>query len=184
MLRIKTSGTSTKVRTAVEDAGGRLLNVAGDGTFSTFDGPVAAVEAARVVLDMTSELGLAVRAGVHGGEVQSTGPDMSGMTVHVGARIGAMAGPGEILVSQTVRDLVVGSGFSFAPHGKHSLKGVPGTWTLFSPGGTDRTRYTSPRARPALGVIDQAVLSTARRAPQILRRAVEFTSRQHRRPPN
>ncbi|QYB01263.1 adenylate/guanylate cyclase domain-containing protein [Rhodococcus sp. USK10] len=161
-----------QVRDAVENAGGRLLNVAGDGTFSIFDGPAAAVRCARTVVDDACTLGLEVRAGVHTGQVERNGPDVSGMTVHVGARIGSAAGAGEVLVSRTVRDLVVGSGLRFADVGERELKGVPGRWPLYSLTDADHAPRTVPRLAPKLSMIDQAVLRTAKRAPQALRALV------------
>lgn len=170
-----------QIRNEVELEGGRLVNVAGDGTLSVFEGPAAAVRCARIVCRQAAELGLAVRAGVHTGEVEGIGAELTGMTVHIGARIGAAAGPGEVLVSRTVRDMVVGSGLSFVDCGDHELKGVPGRWPLYALIGSDRTPSPVPRKPLNLTVIDRAVLRTARRAPNVLRAAVGMANARHRR---
>ena len=126
-----------------------------------------------------------MRAGVHTGEIEGIGADVTGMTVHIGARIGAAAGPGEVLVSRTVRDLVVGSGLSFVDRGDHQLKGVPGRWRLYALAATDPAAegepYAEPRKQLSLNMIDQAVLQTARRAPHILRAAVGMANARQRR---
>ncbi|SEM15493.1 adenylate/guanylate cyclase domain-containing protein [Rhodococcus maanshanensis] len=162
------------VRVEVEQAGGSLVNVTGDGTFSVFDGPVAAIRCAERVRRGARELGLEVRAGVHTGDVQRAGPELTGMTVHVGARIGAAAAAGEVLVSRAARDLSMGSGLSFVDHGERKLKGVPGRWRLYALAGADHTPRTVSRKAPRLSLIDQALLRTARRAPQVLRAAVSM----------
>ncbi|CRK53914.1 Hydrolase [Rhodococcus sp. RD6.2] len=160
------------VRDAVERHGGRLVNVSGDGTFSVFDGASDAVRCADTICRDGRRLGLAVRTGVHTGPLERSGPDLTGMTVHVGARIGALAGPGEVLVSRAVRDLTAGSGLRYTSRGSHVLKGVPGRWALFTL--ADTTRTVVPRHRPRLTAVDRAVLTAARRTPQILRAAVRM----------
>lgn len=171
-----------QVRNEVEGAGGRLVNVAGDGTLSVFDGPAAAVRCARTVCRQAAELGVGVRAGVHTGEIEGTGIEMTGMTVHVGARIGATAGPGEVLVSRTVRDLVVGSGLTFVDRGEYDLKGVPGHWLLYALTDTVDDARTIDRKPLSLKAIDHLILRTARRAPQVLRAAGRIAvAHQHRR---
>lgn len=177
------TGHERQVRNAVEAAGGRLVNVAGDGTLSVFTGPVAAVRCARVVCDDAVELGLAVRAGAHTGEVEGIGTDLTGLTVHIGARIGALAGPGEVLVSRIVRDLVTGSGLGFVDRGEHQLKGVPGRWPLYALTDPIHPPRTDSGQVPRLSLIDRAVLNTARRAPHLLRAAAGLaTASQRRRP--
>ncbi|MBT8164091.1 MAG: adenylate/guanylate cyclase domain-containing protein [Acidimicrobiia bacterium] len=104
----------------------------GDGFLATFDGPARAVRAAAFIARAVSALGVQVRAGVHTGEVELVGDDVAGLAVHIGARIAAMAGPGEVYASQTVRDLVVGSELQFESRGRHELKGVPGEWEIYS----------------------------------------------------
>ena len=113
---------------------GREIKTAGDGFFAAFDGPARAVRCACAVSRGMQSLGLEVRAGLHTGECEIMGDDMGGIAVHIGARIAALAAPGEVLVSSTVKDLVAGSGLSFRDHGAALLKGVPGEWRLFSVG--------------------------------------------------
>ena len=107
----------------------------GDGFLATFDGPARAVRAAMAIVQAVQPLGIEVRAGLHTGEVELLGHDVAGLAVHIGSRIAAMAGPGEVYVSRTVRDLVVGSQLQFEPKGSHELKGVPGEWDVFSASG-------------------------------------------------
>jgi class 3 adenylate cyclase len=99
---------------------------------ATFDGPGRAIRCALAIRDDVRSLGIDVRAGLHCGEVELRGDDVGGIAVHIGARVAAIAEPGQVLVSSTVRDLVAGSGFSFSEAGDHNLKGVPGTWRLFA----------------------------------------------------
>jgi pimeloyl-ACP methyl ester carboxylesterase len=119
-------------RRAVERERGRLVKSTGDGLLASFDGPARAINAARDLREALSPLGLEVRAGVHTGECERIGDDLGGMAVHIGARVGSAAAAGEVLVSQTVRDLVVGSGIEFEERGSAVLKGVPGDWRLFA----------------------------------------------------
>jgi len=111
---------------------GRLVTSTGDGVLATFDGPARTVECARAVGERVRLLGLEIRAGVHTGEIELRGDDVGGIAVHIAARIAALAQPLEILVSRTVKDLVVGSGLSFVDRGIHTLKGVPDDWQLFA----------------------------------------------------
>jgi class 3 adenylate cyclase len=111
---------------------GRELDTAGDGFFAAFDGPARGVRCACAVSDSVRELGLDVRAGLHTGECEVLDGKIGGIAVHIGARVAAEAGPGEVLVSQTVRDLVAGSGLEFAERGETELKGLPGTWRLYA----------------------------------------------------
>ncbi len=120
------------VRRQLDRFRGREVDTAGDGFLATFDGPARAVRCARAITGSVRELGLEIRAGVHTGECELVDGDVRGIAVHTGARVAAKAGPGEVLVSSTVRDLVAGSGIEFADRGEHELKGVPGTWRLFS----------------------------------------------------
>jgi class 3 adenylate cyclase len=112
--------------------GGVEIDTAGDGFFCRFDGPARAIACAQEIVDRARELELNVRAGVHAGECEIVGEKIAGIAVVTGARISTLAGPGEVLVSRTVRDLVAGSGIEFADRGEHALKGVPGTWQLFA----------------------------------------------------
>jgi class 3 adenylate cyclase len=104
---------------------GTEIETAGDGFFATFDGPARGVRCARAIIEAIRPLGLEVRAGLHPGEVETTGENVRGITVHIGARVGALAGRSEVMVSQTVKDLVAGSGLAFEDAGEHELKGVP-----------------------------------------------------------
>ena len=112
--------------------GGRVINTAGDGVFASFDGPARAIRCACAVRDAVAALGLTVRSGLHTGECEVDGDKIAGIAVHIGARVAAHAGPGEILLSGTVKDLVAGSGLRFADRGSHTLKGVAGRWRLFA----------------------------------------------------
>jgi pimeloyl-ACP methyl ester carboxylesterase len=111
---------------------GREVDTAGDGFFATFDGPARAVRCALSVVGAAQQLGIKIRAGLHTGEIQVMGPKISGIALHIGARVAAIAKPGEVLVSSTVKDLVAGSNIRFADHGTHVLKGVSGEWHLFA----------------------------------------------------
>jgi pimeloyl-ACP methyl ester carboxylesterase len=111
---------------------GRELNTAGDGFLATFDGPARAVACAVSIRDAGRALGLQIRFGLHTGELELAGAEVRGIAVHTGARVAAKAGPGEVLASSTVRDLVAGSGLEFEDRGSHELKGVPGEWHLYA----------------------------------------------------
>ena len=119
-------------RRQLERFRGREVKTLGDGFLATFDGPARAIECACAIRDGVHPLGLEVRAGLHTGECELAGDDVRGMAVNIGARIGSLAQPNEVLVSGTVKDLVVGADLEFADRGEHELKGVPGTWRLFS----------------------------------------------------
>jgi class 3 adenylate cyclase len=121
-----------RVRQQLERFGGREINTAGDGFLATFDGPARAVRCAFAVIASLRPLGLEIRAGVHTGEIELSGDGVRGLAVHIGARVAALAGPSEVLVSRTVRDLVVGSGLTFQDRGNHVLKGVPDEWQVFA----------------------------------------------------
>lgn len=112
--------------------GGREVKSTGDGLLALFDGPARAVVAACAMRDAAAQLGIQIRVGVHTGEIERRGDDVAGMAVHIAARVEATAGDGEVLVSRTVVDLVVGSGIEFSDAGEHDLKGVPGRWQLFT----------------------------------------------------
>jgi pimeloyl-ACP methyl ester carboxylesterase/class 3 adenylate cyclase len=111
---------------------GREIDTAGDGFLAAFDGPARAVRCACAISDGVRSLGIEVRAGVHTGECEVMGDKLGGISVHIGARVAALANPGEVLVSSTVKDLVAGSGLSFRERGTEHLKGVPGEWRLFA----------------------------------------------------
>jgi class 3 adenylate cyclase/pimeloyl-ACP methyl ester carboxylesterase len=111
---------------------GREVNTAGDGFLAMFDGPQRAIRCAMSIRDAVQSLGIEVRAGLHTGECEVRGDDIGGIAVHIGARVSALAGPNDVLVSSTLRDLVIGSGLEFEDRGAHQLKGVPGEWHLFA----------------------------------------------------
>jgi pimeloyl-ACP methyl ester carboxylesterase len=111
---------------------GREVKQLGDGFLASFEGPARAIRCAQAIAAGVRRLGLEIRAGIHTGECERRGDDLAGMAVHIGARVGAAAGAGEILVSGTVRDLVVGSGIAFDDRGAQELKGVPGEWRLYA----------------------------------------------------
>ena len=141
------------VRTQIERYRGREVKTMGDGFVATFDSPGRAIECALAIRETLKTFDINVRAGVHTGEIEVRGDDVAGMAVHIGARVSALAGPGEVLVSSAVPPLVAGSGIEFIDRGEHELKGVPGTWRLFAPAsakhGTDgRQRSTIPDQRP------------------------------------
>jgi len=129
---------SAAVRALLARYRGTEIKTMGDGFLATFDGPARAVKCAQGICEAMKSLGLEVRAGCHTGEIELLGNDVGGIAVHIGARVGALAGPSEVLVSSTVKDLVAGSGLVFEDRGEHELKGVPGNWQLYA-------------AKPALG---------------------------------
>jgi class 3 adenylate cyclase len=129
--REKLDSHDAMIRRCLDQFRGRELDTAGDGFFASFDGPVRAIRCALAINGVVRELGLEARAGLHTGECEIRGEKIAGIAVNVGARVAGAAGPSEVLVSSTVRDLVAGSGIEFADHGEHELKGV-GTWRLYS----------------------------------------------------
>jgi class 3 adenylate cyclase len=120
------------VRAQLSRFRGREVNTSGDGFLAMFDGPQRAIRCAMAIRDAVQSLGIEVRAGLHTGECEIRGDDIGGIAVHIGARVSALAGPNEVLVSSTLRDLVIGSGLKFEERGAHQLKGVPGEWHLFA----------------------------------------------------
>jgi class 3 adenylate cyclase len=125
-------GHDAVARTVVEQHRGRLVKMTGDGMLATFDGPGRAIRCATALADTLRPLGLEIRAGLHAGEVEVRGTDIAGIGVHIAARVLACAPPGDLLVSAAVPMLVAGSGIEFDDKGEHELKGVPGSWRLFS----------------------------------------------------
>jgi class 3 adenylate cyclase len=117
---------------AVSSFSGRLIKSTGDGILATFDGPARAIRAGDMLVQDAQRLGVDLRVGLHTGELELLGDDVSGMAVHIAARVMDRAGPGEVVVSSTVRDLVVGSRLDFEDRGTHELRGVPGDWRLWS----------------------------------------------------
>ena len=164
--------------TLAQRFGGTVVKSTGDGHLITFDGPTQAIRCAEALRADVETLGIEIRAGIHTGECELLDNDIGGIAVHIAARICGQAGVGEIVVSSTVRDLVVGSGTGFDDRGSVELRGVPGTWQLLA---VDRhgPRVGSPEAelvsmptpgrRTAMRRSDRAVAVMARRAPWILR---------------
>lgn len=122
----------TVVRGELSRPRGRELKTVGDGLLATFDGPARGIRAARAMVAGVAAIGLETRAELHAGECEVMGDDSGGIAVSIGSRVAALAAPGEVLVSSTVKGLVAGSGISFVDCGAHHLRGVPGEWSLFS----------------------------------------------------
>jgi len=120
------------VRRELTRARGQEVDTAGDGFFASFDGPARAVRCAKSIVESVRDLGIDVRSGLHTGECELVDGKVSGIAVHTGARVAAHAGPSEVLVSSTVKDLVAGSGLEFEDRGLHELKGIPGEWRLYA----------------------------------------------------
>jgi class 3 adenylate cyclase len=120
------------VRSEVQRARGREISTTGDGFLIMFDGPARAIRCGRAIIDAVRAFGVEVRAGIHTGECEVRGDDLGGLAVHIAARVAALAGASELLVSSTVKDLVAGSGIEFQDRGNFQLKGVPGEWRLFT----------------------------------------------------
>jgi len=120
------------VRDELRHFRGREVNTTGDGFIGSFDGPARAIRCARAISDATKALDLDLRVGLHTGECEVRGDDLGGLAVDIAARVAALAQPGDVMVSSTIKDLVVGSEIQFADRGEHELKGVPGTWRLFA----------------------------------------------------
>ncbi len=120
------------VRSQLARFRGREVNTSGDGFLAMFDGPQRAIRCAMSIRDAVQALGIQVRAGLHTGECEVRGDDIGGIAVHIGARVSALAAPNDVLVSSTLRDLVIGSGLEFEDRGSYELKGVPGEWHLFA----------------------------------------------------
>ncbi len=165
--------------------GGTVVKSTGDGHLMTFDGPTQAIRCAAALRTEAEALGIQIRAGIHTGECELMDTDLGGLAVHIAARILGHAGAGEILVSRTVRDLVVGSGTGFEDHGSVELRGVPGTWQLLAVdsrgprAGSPEAELASmptPGRRTAMRRSDRAVEAIGRRAPWILRGMARFTA--------
>ncbi|OFW79352.1 MAG: hypothetical protein A2Z48_13085 [Actinobacteria bacterium RBG_19FT_COMBO_70_19] len=120
-----------RIRTQLSRFRGTELDTAGDGFFAVFDGPARAINCAKSIHRALAELGLEARIGVHCGECERMDGKVGGLAVVVGARVASLAGPGDVLVSQTVKDLTAGSGLTFEDAGEHELKGIPDRWRLY-----------------------------------------------------
>jgi class 3 adenylate cyclase/pimeloyl-ACP methyl ester carboxylesterase len=170
------------LRREVEAVGGRLLKLTGDGSLSTFDGPARAIRCAERISAAAGQLDLRIRAGIHTGECEVIEGDVAGIAVHIAARVSAQAGPGEVLVSRTVRDLVTGSGIALQSRGERDLKGVEGSWELFAVG-SETAPLPAPDQTRELRASDRVVLLAARRAPGLLRAASRIGTQRGRRKP-
>jgi class 3 adenylate cyclase len=162
------------LRLAVETEGGRVMTVTGDGTLSVFDSPTRAVRCATTICREAMDTGLTVRAGIHTGEVERDALNVTGLTVHIGARVGAAANAGQVFVSRTVRDLVAGSGLTFTSRGEHQLKGVTGAWELFAVTHAGEQPEDLPHEESMQRPMDKIALQTARRAPGLTRAAMRL----------
>ena len=169
------------IQVEIERYGGRSIKTLGDGFLAVFEGPAKAIRAARAMGDAARSLGIEIRAGVHTGECERRGEDLAGIAVNVAARIVAHAGAGEVLVSSTVRELVLGSGIAFVERDTYTLKGVPDEWHLFVVSGDGRTdarpvsevspevAALTPGPREGMRPRDRAMLAAAHRSPGLLR---------------
>jgi class 3 adenylate cyclase len=157
-------------RSQLERFRGHEVKQTGDGFLASFDGPARAIRCACVLRDEARELGIDIRAGVHTGECELIGDDLAGLAVHVAARVSAQARPNEVLVSGTVRDLVMGSGIEFVDRGAHELKGVPGEWRLFAVQAAEGEVIPSDQLAPLKPRIsDRVARAFMRRAPGLAR---------------
>ncbi len=122
----------TLIRTELDRFRGRVVRFDGDGVLATFDGPGRAIRCACAIREALGALGLDVRAGLHTGEIELRDDDIAGIAVHIGKRVSSHAGPGKVFVSRTVADVIAGSDIELSDEGDHELKGVSGTWRLYS----------------------------------------------------
>jgi class 3 adenylate cyclase len=176
-------------RRQVAEFGGTAVKSTGDGQLATFAGPAAAIRCTEALRDALTREGIPIRAGLHTGEIERIGEDVGGLGVHLAARVCAEAAPGEILVSRTIRDLVVGSGLAFEDRGSHRLRGVPGDWQLLavapedSSGGEEERQLAQIETagpRSAQRPVDRFAAAVARRAPGALRTAIRLDPRYRR----
>jgi class 3 adenylate cyclase len=165
------------VERTVAEHGGRVVKHIGDGALSTFDGPAMALRCAEALRDGASELGIELRSGIHTGECEIVGEDLAGLAVHIGARVAALAGPGEIVVSSTVKELVVGSDLEFTDHGEHELRGVPGSWRIYALGEDRTQRLELDGAAEYMRRSDRVAVRLARRMPRAMRLAGQLAAR-------
>jgi class 3 adenylate cyclase len=165
------------VQRIVGEHGGRVVKHIGDGALSAFDGPAGAMRCAEALRDAVADLGLDLRSGIHTGECEAIGDDLGGLAVHIGARVSAFADPGEIVVSSTVKELVVGSDMQFSDRGEHELKGVPGSWRLYSLGEQRAARPQLDGAAAYMRRSDRVAVTLARRMPRAMRLAGQLASR-------
>lgn len=161
----------------VTEHGGRVVKHIGDGALSAFDGPATTIRCAEALRDGVAELDIELRGGIHTGECEAIGEDLGGLAIHIGARVGALAGPGEIVVSSTVKELVVGSDMQFSDRGEHELKGVPGSWHLYALGVERASRVELDGAAEYMRRADRVAVTLARRMPRAMRLAGKLASR-------
>ena len=179
-------GHDQLVRTQLVRFGGREVNTTGDGFLVAFEGPARAIACAQAINEELGGLGIEMRAGIHTGECERREDDLGGLAVHIGARVGAKAQAGEVLVSSTVKELVVGSGIAFDDRGTEALKGVPGEWHLFAVRGqgerpvvqaVDGEGEGLPEPEEHLTRADRVRIGIAKRAPAASRAAARLASR-------
>jgi len=170
------------LRTEIERWGGRAIKTLGDGFLAVFEGPAKAVRCGRAMTVAVRDLGIEIRAGVHTGECERIGDDLAGIAVNVAARISALAGAGEVLVSSTVRELVLGSGLEFIERGSHRLKGVPDEWRVYAVTADGRTdaRPVS-EVSPEVAALTPGPMETLRPRDRAMLAAANRTSRAQRR---
>jgi pimeloyl-ACP methyl ester carboxylesterase/class 3 adenylate cyclase len=165
------------VERTVSGHGGRVVKHIGDGALSAFDGPAMAMRCAEALNEGVAELDIQLRSGIHTGECEKIGEDLGGLAVHIGARVAALAGPGEIVVSSTVKELVVGSNMQFTDRGEHELKGVPGSWHLYALGEQRRPQVELDGAAGYMRRSDRVAVTLARRMPRAMRLAGQLATR-------
>jgi class 3 adenylate cyclase/pimeloyl-ACP methyl ester carboxylesterase len=161
----------------VSEHGGRVVKHIGDGALSAFDGPATAIRCAEALRDGVAELDIELRGGIHTGECEAIGEDLGGLAIHIGARVGALAGPGEIVVSSTVKELVVGSDMQFSDRGEHELKGVPDSWRLYALGEERTTQVELDGTAGYMRRSDRVAVTLARRMPRAMRLAGRLANR-------
>ncbi len=173
-------------RQVVTQFGGTAVKSTGDGFLAVFEGPAGAIRCTEAIRGALAREGITIRAGLHAGEIERMGDDVGGLGVHIGARVCSKAEAGEILVSRTIGDLVVGSGIGFSPRGSHELKGVPGEWQLFAVGGAESPAGEQEEQlaeieigsrRSGQRTTDRAAAAVARRAPGAIRAAMRLDPR-------
>lgn len=175
-------------RGQVASFGGTFVKSTGDGALATFDGPATAIRCTEAMRAALAQDQISIRAGLHAGEIERMGEDIAGVGVHIAARVCAQAAAGEILVSQTIADLVIGSGLAFRSRGRHQLKGVPGSWELLavttrSAASDDEeqlARIHIDSARTSQRRMDRAAAALARHRPGVIRAAIHLDPRYRR----
>ena len=168
------------VRHVLERHRGTEVKTLGDGFLVTFDAPARAVQCARQLAHDVGSLGIAIRSGVHTGECEILASDVGGLAVHLASRVADLAGPGEVLATSTVRELVVGSQLQFEDRGRHQLKGVPGDWQLYAAVGEVSSATPAPvlpTSTPATGFTDRAMEAMAARTPRLARAGARLSRR-------